>query len=266
MKIELDLLETQQCLLKCMQSIDQCCRDNGISYSLDFGSLLGAVRHKGFIPWDDDMDLLMTRINYNRFIQCYDDPSYEVISGDTKYWGAHFIRICDKGTEVKWNDPPEYEKTVSHGLWVAVFPVDNAPSDEKDWIKLQNGFKFYSECIRLKRGMWAPSGFFRNIIKALIRICLKPFSYKCLVKLQDKCLTQYNKFQTGFSYQKGLYFRRYPTSYFDKYIDIEFEGNTFMAISEYDKYLTYIYGNYMTPPPVSERVPKHEYKAYKITD
>lgn len=263
MKKKLNLLEIQQCLLRCMQSIDQCCRENGILYSLNWGSLLGAVRHKGFIPWDDDMDLLMTRENYNTFIKSYNNPDYEIISENTRYWGSHFIRICDKKTLVEWNEVYNL-KCVSHGLWIAIFPIDNAPSDENKWNKLQRNYFFYEKCIYLKNGMWTSTGIIRNIIKASVRICLLPFSEKFLIKQQRKVLTKYNKTKTGLSFQKCNYFHQYPSYFFNKYIDLEFDGNMFMAISDYDAYLTTAYGDYMTPPPLEKRIPKHDYIAYEI--
>lgn len=264
MSKELSLYQVQQRLLNCLISINKCCRKNNINYSLDFGTLLGAVRHKGFIPWDDDMDLLMTRDNYDRFIKCYNDPDYDMVCGGTKDWGMHFIRICDNKTIIKWKDGPVYEKSISHGLWIAIFPIDSVPSDDKKWSKLKKGCDFFAECIRLKKGMWAPTGFLRNIIKAAVRFSLLPFSEFFLLKQQEKILTKYNKSQTSYCFQKGTIYHVFPSEWFKSYIDLDFEGYKFMAISHYDDYLRHEYGDYMKFPPKEQQVPKHEYDAYLI--
>ena len=261
---ELSLDDCKKILLKILISIDKCCRDNNIKYSLDFGTLLGAVRHNGFIPWDDDIDLMMTRENFIKFKDTYNDDKFDFISPEQENWGWHFIRVCDKSSVVKFDE--EVENVPKHGLWVAIFPIDKKPDDEKKWKSQMKKIDLFSLFGRVKRSRWVSShGLFRNTSKLFMRVLLSPIKMICLSKKVDKYLSAYNSYNASFSFQRGLLYHIFPTSWFDNYIDIEFEGHKFMAISHYDEYLRQEYGDYMKFPPKEKQVPKHEYEAYLLS-
>ena len=131
-KRELSLEEIQNESLRMLSIIDQFCIENGIQYSLGYGALIGAIRHKGFIPWDDDIDLIMTRPNYLRFVSLFNKD--KTINRDLKLFAPeldnsyyNITHICDmRRTRVRkyyqWTD----EDT---GIWIDVFPIDSLPED-----------------------------------------------------------------------------------------------------------------------------------------
>lgn len=259
---ELSPEESKSILVEILESIDSCCRNNHISYSLAYGTLLGAVRHHGFIPWDDDIDLMMKRDQLDLFIKCYDDSRYDLISNDDPEWGWHYVRIADKRTILEFQN--SYERVRPHGLWVAIFPVDNAPDGEGEWQKMKKEIQFYTNLGRFKRSRWAPTGFVRNILKALMRILLVPVSRVKLAKLEEKKMKTYNNTVTSRCFNRVIKYQLMPSYFFDSIIDLDFEGKKYMGISCYDEYLRNEYGNYMQFPPVSDRVPRHDYKVYSV--
>lgn len=260
-KKEISLQDSKQLLLEMMIDIDRCCREHNIEYSMSYGTLLGAVRHHGFIPWDDDIDLMMTRDNFERFKQIYHSDRYEMLTDKDKEWGLHFIRICDTNTELVIDYL--YESIKNHGLWIAIFPVDNMPDNDNDWNNMKRRILIYDGIRRLKISKWAPlSGFYKNISKMILRRVLLPIPINYIIKQIKKTLISYNNVSTKNVFEKGGVFHVYPSVWFENYIDLSFEGYFFRSIVNYDDYLTQEYGDYMTPPPESERVPKHDYVAY----
>ena len=113
--------------IKILQHIDKVCKEIGISYSVFFGTLLGAVRHKGFIPWDDDIDVIMSRRDYELFIKRFkEDDEYRIlIYRESPNLIMPFIKVIDKKTDLKFRQ--KYREGQHYGLFVDVFPYDNYP-------------------------------------------------------------------------------------------------------------------------------------------
>ena len=258
---ELGLNESKAYLLKMLVSIDNCCRKNGIRYSLDYGTLLGAVRHKGFIPWDDDIDLLMVRDDFEKFKKAFSVEGYDLLSEENESWARYYIRVCDKSTSLEFLNL--CEQIPNHGLWIAIFPIDNVPDNVNDWKKMRQAITFWGSLLRLKHSMWT-HGDLRNLLKLFGRILLKPIHAKWIVSHLRKAMMNADYTRTNRRYQLGSKFYENPFSMFENYIDIEFEGHQVMCISEYDKYLRNYYGDYMQLPPIEQRFPKHEFKAFKM--
>ena len=258
---EITLEESKKIMFSILQSVDKCCRQNDMKYSLDWGTLLGAVRHKGFIPWDDDIDLMMPRKDFDLFLKVYKNDRFDVLSNDDPKWGWNYIRICDKDTIVVFG--PNAEKIGEHGLWLSIFPIDGIPDSTEEWLAQKKKIDFYHGLCRLKRSGWTKGGpLVKNIGKKLARIALKPVSMHYLAKKEEKWLSKYSDVKTENSFQRIMDYHIIPTKYFDKIVDLEFEHGMFMAISDFHQYLIEKYGNYMQLPPEKERVPQHGYIAY----
>ena len=258
---EISLEDSKKIMLEILKSVDCCCRQNDLKYSLDFGTLLGAVRHKGFIPWDDDIDLMMPRRYFNQFLKLYNDDHYDMITNDDSNWGWHYVRVCDKNSIVVF--APNSERVSEHGIWLSIFPVDGVPDSSEEWIAQQQRINFYYNLCRLKRSSWTKGGnIIKNIAKIISRWILFPISLRYLAKREEfwMCKHSFKKTEKVFTKVINYYVR--PSCYFDKVIDLDFEGNKFMAIADHHQYLTSVYNDYMTPPPASERVPKHGFTAY----
>ena len=271
---EILLGEAKCIMLDILKYVDGVCKANSIDYSIGEGTLIGAIRHKGFIPWDDDIDLLMDRNNFNKFLRvCSGNERYDIVylkGGRHRYWNS-VIRITDKMTSVIFDDDlhtPSY----NHGLWVAIIPCDYVSDNEIEWNNDKKKLAFITRVCghkRINRKLRKQSfklrfktkgqklrGFFASMVPLAV---LNKWFVKILSKYKDNPTSRVMKFEVDGT---PLLF---PSYLFDGgYIEKEFEGQQFKVMAHYHEYLTYYYGDYMQLPPEEDRVPKHNYKAYWI--
>ena len=263
---ELTLQEQKEIALKVLCQIDEICKTNDIRYSLAYGTLLGAVRHKDFIPWDDDVDIMMPRADYLKFVDyCKNNSTdFELACGATDpEYGYVFAKACDKGTTVV----PGNMKWQKNGIQVDIFPVENLGADAE-----QAGKHFSAR--RLQRELlvaWNWSRYEKNPNRSLpfnaVRLAF--FLLSRFVS-NKKLIASVNKYYEAIEENEymgivcGAYRSReiMPASIYKEYTDILFEGKTFKAISKYDEYLKTVYGDYMKLPPEEKRVTHHNFKAY----
>ncbi len=224
------------------------CVENGIRYSLWDGSMIGAVRHKGFIPWDDDVDIIFDRKNYNKFLKACSQKQHE-------------FRI----TKRLWIRRVEFDNNIwasMDGGVIDMLVFDNIPDSEFQYrikvllLKLLQGMMKDLKKIDIHRF----SLFYRPlvIITALLGV---PFSdaqkfrwYDRLSKWGNGRKTEYKGvFNEPFAYVGKI---RYP-NYNDKCLMMPFEDIQAMVYEKYDEYLTLTFGDYMTPPPQKERAAQH---------
>lgn len=254
-KIELDILLEVDCV----------CKQENIDYSLAFGTLLGAVRHKGFIPWDDDIDIMMRRKDYDRFLevapQQLKDSFYLVNYKENIDYAHAFSKVMAKNTTMKevTTDNPN----IPQGIWIDVFPIDITPDDEV----LRK--KQFEKTMQIRKALFCISNytFGKKGIKLLL-YRLKKVLY--VFSTRDKLIEQFENLAKAYdapkvsteyvmnlcgneSYEKETFKR----DWFENYVDIEFEKHRFKAIKDYDDFLHHMYGDYMMLPPVDKRVPHH---------
>ena len=257
---EVSLEESKRICFEILQFFDSFCREHSIKYSLGEGTLLGAVRHKGFIPWDDDIDLLMERDQVDKFVSLYKDGPYRLfVPGKHDNWWSGVVRLTDTKTILEFSKPNQGP----HGLWIALTPIDHAPdSDSMLQTMRKESRRWIDRCGRKVGKRKYP----RTIRGITDRILNSFVSIEWLNKKYVNTITAYNHSDT----QRRQKIRLngdlliFPSEIMSDYTELEFEGQKFMAISHYDEYLRIMYGDYMTPPPESERVPKHNFKAYYI--
>lgn len=267
---EISFEDSKRIMLDTLKSIDKCCRENNINYSLAWGSMIGAIRHHGFVPWDDDIDLMMSRKDYNRFLEVYNDPRFD---NYTPYKNKNCIQLLTKvyrkDTKIFLNN---YKKKSFFGLWISIFPFDNAPDEELEkWEKtIINLLRFYHYKVSLFLDVNSFRRLRRNVAKFFLKIPVMPFSSFYLAKKTERILTKYNNLKTkniclwdSDNYTRLLYF---PSELFDEYIDVDFAGVKCRIIKGYDKFLRMYYGDYMQLPPEEKRVPSHNYKAYYVNE
>lgn len=264
---EITFEESKPIMIETLKSIDKCCRENNIKYSICWGTMIGAIRHHGFVPWDDDVDIMMKRDEYNRFLKVYNDPNYKLYTPQKdKNCILLLSRVYNKNTEVVFN----YYSKSYFGLWISIFPYDNAPdADLEKWEKKRT---FWVNLYHIKSMKYLTTeSIGRKVIKFVCKIPLSPFSSFWLFKKIEKCLTMYNGKRTkniciwdnGFGFTKFFYF---PAELFDEFIDVDFDGVKCKIIKGYDQFLRMYYGDYMTPPPVEKQAPSHDYKAYYVNE
>lgn len=266
-KLTLDEIKTIE--LSLLIEFDSLCKKNNLYYTLCGGTLLGAVRHKGFIPWDDDIDVLMPRPDYDRLLNNINIdqsglPSYmKIVSWKDGTSNYPFIRLIDKRTKVD----VEHFNTDLNGshIWLDIFPIDGNPSAKKELYKIYRKMKFLRRIlyIKLSEGKKGKT-FFKSLLKPILIKCLKIVSFKSLCRRMNNLAKSYDfadsEYIGGTLWGYGPQERIKKSGYMQGVL-LEFEGERFNAPSNYKEYLTGLYQDYMVLPPEEQRT-VHGIRAY----
>lgn len=254
------LKKVQQIGLEILLEVDRICRKYGIAYELDGGTLLGAVRHKGFIPWDDDVDIRFLRDEYDKFCKVckteldkerfflqnyHTDPEYR--------WG--YAKILRKGTVAK-----RYHQEMIHsknGVMIDIMPCENMPERG-----ISKGI-YNLRCFLARKCSYSPIGakYENNIIKRCIYKLMSKIPKKVFVKEFERLAYKYNDKQTKLVRSPGWGWKQESIGnlreWMEDRIEMEFEGHMLPVPRDYDGFLRFLYGeNYMTPPPLEKQVPE----------
>ena len=273
-KEKLTLEEVKKIEVNILSEFADFCKKNNLKYYLGYGTLLGAVRHKGFIPWDDDIDVLMPRPDYNRFIELSGfNPIKEGLETRLYRNCLHpniypFAKVIDTCTVVL--EKGKTKKNIS-GLWIDIFPLDGYPDDKTqaqvlfnkylNWRKLQdlattNPFYINQNLIKkiIKTIFYAPAAKIYGIKKICRKIDLlaQTYSYEDCQAVSDFTWCDNTE---SYILKNEL----------EPAVELEFEGKKFMAPCGWDAYLTRLYGNYRELPPESQRI-SHGFISYKISE
>lgn len=248
--------------------VDRLCKKYGIVYSLRCGSLLGAIRHKGFIPWDDDIDICMYRDDYIKFreickTELNDRFFYQSHETDKEYFHL-FDKIRVNGTVFKetylgkWN--------IHHGVYIDVFPIDN-------WLNTPKGewqYKKFKICRTILYSKYldtkARSGD-KKWQAWLIKFFTFFLSKEYLYRKAEKYAQENNDKDTGYAITFGSgYGKRcaFPTEYYTNVCEADFEDKSFCIPIKYDEVLKQIYGDYMKLPPIEKRFTQHDLLELKL--
>ena len=256
---ELSLKELQQVSSSVLKDVHDFCVANEIHYSLAYGTLIGAKRHKGFIPWDDDIDIIMTRPEYDLFCSTYHSSNNILITPNDSL--LCFSRVCDNTLTVSKTTSPWTTKKV--GVWIDVFPID-AVEDEK---------KLFSEkIIRLKalldnqvEGRWALGRFsFSMSLRNNIRLLINKLKYSRInvKEVNQEVFRIVSEIPFGKTRHCSQLVCRgnedkefFDIDMFEDYEEVDFEQYKFMIASGWERILTMNYGDYMQLPPPEQRVP-----------
>lgn len=244
---------------KILKAFKKYCKKHNLTFFLIGGTLLGAIRHKGFIPWDDDIDIGMLRSDYNKLISFAekdlyidDEKRYKILLPLRENYIYPQIKIIDTNTIA-------YEKKIKRkyatGLWVDVFPYDYGANTRQEAKKLSNKNHFYKKFFQV--GISGELSLKEKILKAIAFPVYKLITqgdYKYWIKKMLKVPSASPTRLVGDVI--WIYDERdmYPKEWFDDLIDVEFEGEKFKAPSHYDEYLTQFYGEYMKLPKEEDRV------------
>lgn len=254
------LHKLQKTLLEMLKVFDTFCRENNLEYSLYAGSLLGAVRHHGFIPWDDDLDVCMSRGNYNKFLELWQSApvkGYVLQNKEiSKYFSQSFSKLCkDHTTFLQDQQQIGNQHT---GIFLDIFPIDRIPNGRL------NRAIFKWRCMKyqlLTREFAPPKA--NGIVRFGSAVILASTPKRCREKVRQntlKKITQYND-QNELSTVAIEIMRTIntplPADMLDSYVELPFEDGKFMCIADWDEYLRRKFGNYLQLPPEEDREWKH---------
>ncbi|MGT2950753.1 hypothetical protein BU202_05290 [Streptococcus cuniculi] len=267
--VELKLKEVQRVALDLLIEFDKICKENSFRYSLGGGTLLGAIRHGGFIPWDDDIDIMMPRVDYEKFLEyCHhDNCGFDCLSLNyTENYFDLFTRISDRRTYLV-DDSREIDYKM--GVSIDIFPIDGLGNNDSIALRNFNKGRFKRELLVASKWKKYFRSETRSILFEPVRMLL--FLMSRFVNKQKLCQSvdatcQLNDFETSHfaGCISGVYREKeiMLASTFKNYQTIQFEGYDFDIILDYDAYLTKHYGNYMQLPPIEQQVSHHRAQYY----
>lgn len=246
-------------LIEVLRIFDKFCEDHNLRYSMAYGSLLGTIRHKGIIPWDDDVDVVMPRPDYDKFIELTKNIEFsgsKVLSPfHTKNYYLPFSKIIDNNTTIV--ERKRYANCPI-GVFVDIFPLDGYDKEEKYPSSALAHYQKLLSDVSLKNN--------DIIIRKNLFITIR----QMVIKFTTKLSSLYSKMEDSarnVDYDKASYSCVYwsvykekevmPKEWFEEYIRLPFEDITVKCIKNWDCYLKQLYGDYMTPPPVEKQISHH---------
>ena len=274
-----DLTPVHRANLRILKEIDRICRKYGIEYMMDSGTLLGAVRHQGFIPWDDDADVAFTRENYEKFARVVRKElpkgmkllePHQLGGGEAFYDFTPRILYMNSKTHEDGEEMAFYGGRLNH-LWVDLFIQDDLPECrvKAAWIRALHTFVYglaMGHRYRLDYSRYKTPG---RIAVKLLASAGKRISMKTIRRMQHSLAVRYNKGQS-----RLRYYSNYQPDYLcvtiekewnQETVDLPFEDTVLMAPKNWDQVLKQIYGDYMQLPREEDRVPTHSAIEIQVT-
>ncbi len=254
--------EYKQILLEILTDFDEFCTQNNITYYAGYGTLLGTIRHKGFIPWDDDVDIIIPRKDYVRILNEFNkrESKYKVKSLENDlFYPYNFAKVYDTTTKLVEGLYHDYFM----GAYIDIFPLDAWPKD----IGVVKRIKRYQFWIKAKAYKISKiQGLKRNIVIALCKVILLPFSLSGLLHKVEK-LTASAESETGYcgNVASNVYGmkEKMKTQWLENEMKVPFENIQIKIPTMCDAILTQLYGDYMTPPPIEKQTTHHINEVYK---
>ena len=252
----IDIQELRNVQMGILHDVHEYCEAHGLRYFLSSGTLIGAVRHGGYIPWDDDIDIYMPRSDYEQFMASYKAENYRVLNPATEqHYYYTFAKVVDIRTRMVEAETQGY----TIGVYMDIFPIDYVSDDEQERERV---FRKKKLLYKIRRCKIAGSNPLKSRLAYLVYKNW-PLSVKQVERRIRKLIvhaepthTVCNMTEAGPG-MKGCFSAADIVSA----VDIEFEGRTYKTMVGYKDYLEHTYGDYMTLPPVEQRV-THHFEAY----
>lgn len=247
------LKDCERDMLKCFVDI---CNKHGIKYFVQGGTLLGTVRHGGFIPWDDDVDVSLPRVEYERFLAIAQSelPDYYFLqTNDTDpEYPNNFAKIRDSRTT--FIETSARNLNINHGAYIDIFPLDNYPSGfEAKVYELRKKLLTW----RINKAFYLPHMSLISKLVTIVTMILFP-SLKGAIEKRERLFKSVKPTDRVVN-NSGAWLDKeiIPKEWVQNSVEMEFEGIRVNVSDKYDEWLTYVYGDYMSLPPENERVGHH---------
>lgn len=253
--------EIKNIQINILKSFASFCEANNMHYYLAYGTLLGAVRHKGYIPWDDDVDVIMPRPDYKRFIEEFKDDRYIIFCPEKdEDCPFSYAKLYDSRTILDEHTSRKYHI----GLNIDIFVLDGLPVDAKNLKKFMRECSFYINILNIKKIAFSEKrSWLKNMMLFALKFFTLPFPYNRvrnkMIKLNQKYRYCSSKHCSDLCYTGALCI---PKSVFGEGHKALFEDRMYNIPTNYDLWLKMVYGNYMQLPPEEKRISHHDYQAF----
>ena len=270
--MELSTRQIQEESLKILKVIDSIAQKEKLKYSLFYGTLIGAVRHKGFIPWDDDLDIIMFRSDYERLKEYFilhkeELKPYEFFCPETK---EKYPYILGRVVNTKFKMVSENGKDLDMGTFVDVYPFDAAGDGTNNFIYMKSCYYTTLYGLKNKAQFIKPFGVIKTIFKRLLYFIAKFYSYNYLRRKLYRIASMFDfnnsKYLSCLVWTPNGKPRLYKKSDLEDVVRVDFEDGKFYIPKNYDNILKQLYGDYMQLPPENQRIGHHYYKIYPKSD
>ncbi|MDG2960978.1 LicD family protein [Bisgaard Taxon 10/6] len=270
MKKQLSLDEIKQIELQILIEFREICNELGLRYYLSGGTLLGAIRHKGFIPWDDDIDLAMPRSDFNKLIefsQNYQNDTYKFLFFGQDGNLLPYAKFVNTKTHI---DAKYIAGDMQKHLWLDIMPMDGLPDNLKEVTRIYKKAEFYRKIILLCE---SKLGVGKTKMKKLLKYVVKPFA---LLYGKKRAIANLNQLAMTYDYDSSKYVgaitwglygasEKMLKAELDEAVEVIFENNVFTTFSCWDSYLRGLYQDYMKLPSIDKRG-HHEMIAWTDND
>ena len=256
-----DKLSREECKsiqINLLEVIDKVCNENSLAYGLAYGTTLGAIRHHGFIPWDDDIDIYMLRKDYESFCEKFTQNKLDVpqwcglLTNKNSGYYYPFAKFVDNRTIAKMDS-----NVTEHGVWIDIFPVDNVP-EGAFFRKIFSNYCHFLRAVTIAMTTDFDSKKLgkKYYYKKILSIMATVIGKRRFANIYEKTTKKFDKKETS---QKACLGGAYgikecmPKHIFENRIRLEFEGRLFWASKDYESYLSRLYGEYMQLPSIEQR-------------
>lgn len=267
---KLTLEEIRSVQLNILDTIDRYCEKNDLKYYITAGTLIGALRHRGYIPWDDDIDVVMLREDYDKFLSEFNCNRSDKIRCVTHEYAPDFnysfIKVSDERTIFQEDEQHPKKKTI--GVNVDIFPLENLTDDYEDAKALMRQINKYVSIVEVKNIISSEKRAIRKRMElGILKSLASFFSYKWLFKQIDRVAKKYidnnsSKYITNAVIRAKGEKEILKREWFSESVDLSFEGRNYKAPVGYDAYMQRLFGEYMQLPPKEKRISHHKFVAY----
>lgn len=269
----LSLRENQQVTADVMEKIHEICQQLKLQYFLAYGTLIGAIRHKGYIPWDDDLDIMMPRKDYETLLDYFcthrqELEPYRLFTPDTVADYPYMLaRICDCRYEIDTDN----EKNCGMGAFIDIYPMDGLGKTKEEAVARMEKAAKYVSMFFLSTRLRCEKGLTKSKLKLLIKfpafvlakLIGKKFFMKKLNAMAAKCDYDNSDFIGCLIWDTETESAVFPKEWFADTVAVPFESKEFLVPTAYDAVLKKGYGDYMKLPPEEDRIAHHFYRIYK---